>query len=151
MSGPEALSACRATVDAALRELVGDRLAADPDGGTFGFREGSAWVTVTVRPGSDGPLITTRSWLVDGAEPTQELLHHLLVEASRPPLGAFGLDARGVVFVEHVMPGEGATPVQVRTIARAIAAFADRSDDELVARYGGIRMTDPRPTSTGGT
>lgn len=145
------LEACVALVEAALRELVGDRLAADAAAGAFGFREGSAWLTVSVRAADSGPVIATRSWLVEGAEPTPELLHHLLVEADRPPFGAFGMDAREVVFVEHVMPGDGASGAQVGAVVRALAAFADRADDELVARFGGIRMTDPRPTAAGGT
>jgi hypothetical protein len=152
MTTSAALERCRSLVEAALRELVGERLVADAAAGVFGFREGSAWLTVTVRPAPDGePQIATRSWLVDGAEPTQELLHHLLLEADRPPFGAFGIDAREVVFLEHVLPGTGADPAQVRTVVAALAAFADRADDELVARFGGIRMTDPRPTGAGGT
>jgi len=150
MSG--SVEACRSMVEAALRDLVGDRLLADAGTGVFGFREGSAWVTVAVQaPDGGEPVIATRSWLVEGAEPTPELLHHLLVDAARPPFGAFGMDAREVVFVEHVMPGDGAGAAQVQAVARALAAFADRADDELVARFGGIRMTDPRPTATGGT
>jgi len=147
-----AFEACRARVAEGLRALYGDRVVVDERGPSYGVRVGSVWVNVWVRADESGaPTVTTRAWLVEGAELTAELLHHLLVDANRPPFGAFGLDSRDVVFVEHALPGEGATAAQIRASVASVAAFADRTDDAIVARFGGIRMTDKRPDGAGGS
>jgi hypothetical protein len=140
--------ACRELVAGHLRSIFGERLVVDERSGSFGIREGSAWVTVRVDGGSDdAPLVVTRAFLVSGAEPSQEFLHFLLAEDGRPPVGAYGLDARDDVFLEHAVPGDGITAAQVRASVQGIAEAADRADDAIVARFGGIRMTDPRPKS----
>jgi hypothetical protein len=147
-----ALERGRVTVAEALRELYGDAVAVDAERGAFGFRAGSAWVNVWVRPGDAGmPTVTIRAWLVEGTELSPEFLRHLLGDDQRPPFGSFGLDERDVVFVEERLPGDGITTSQLRTAVATLAEFADRADDAIVARFGGIRMTDRRPSGAGGT
>ena len=142
---------CQARVAAALSTLFGDAVVSDTGTGVFGVRVGSAWVNVAVRAGSGGePVVTTRAWLVGGTDLTPEFLYHLAAERNRPPFGALGLDDRDAVFVEHSMPGEGISEAQVRSVVKAVADYADQTDDEIVARFGGIRMTDKRPAGAEG-
>ena len=137
--------ACYERVAGFLRELYGERLLVDTTAPSFGLRSGSAWINVWVRPGpSTGPVVTIRAWLVTGTDPTPDFLHHLLSEPARPVFGAYGLDASGDVYLEHSLLGEGVTLDQVRASVESVAAEADRADDRIVARFGGIRMTDQR-------
>jgi len=137
--------ACYDQVAEYLRQLYGERLVVDGMSPAFGVREGSAWINVWVRSTSGGtPVVITRAWLVSGTDLTADFLHHLLTEGGRPALGAFGLDGADDVYLEHSLPGEGITLEQMRASVTTIAAEADRADDAIVARFGGIRMTDKR-------
>ena len=137
--------ACYERVAGLLRELYGEGLMVDATTPSFGVRVGSAWVNVWVRPGAaGGPVVITRAWLVTGTDLTPDFLHHLLSEAAKPAFAAYGLDAGDDVYLEHSLPGEGVTLPQVRASVEAVAAEADRADDMIVARFGGIRMTDKR-------
>lgn len=136
---------CYEQVGAFLRQVYGERLVSDAGQPAYGLREGSAWVNIRVGVDPGGaPVVAIRAWLVSGTDLTPEFLYHLVAEASRPPVGAYGLDAQGDLFLEHVLPGEGLTLAQLRQSVDGIAGEADRADDAIVARFGGIRMTDKR-------
>lgn len=140
-----ALRTCHEKVESMLRGLYGARLLVDEATPAFGLRQGSVFVNIAVRSGAnDAPVVVTRAWLVTGTEPTQEFLHHLLSDAGRPPLGAYGLDANDDVYLEHAVSGEDITLAGLRASVESVASEGDRADDVIVARFGGIRMTDKR-------
>jgi hypothetical protein len=137
--------ACYERVAGYLREIYGERLVVDGASPAFGVREGSAWVNVSIRaPRDGGPVVVTRAWVVGGTDLTPAFLHSLLAESGRPELGAYGLDGDDDVYLEHALPGQDVTLEQVRASVTAVALEADRADDAIVARFGGIRMTDKR-------
>jgi hypothetical protein len=126
-----------------VSELFGEMASVRDDRPTFGLQFGSAWVQTWVSAwGDDDATITTRAWLTTGTELTVDVARFLLTANDDMRLGAFGIDKDGDTFFEHTILGSTVTKVELKTSIRAVATTADEYDDEIVSRFGGIRMAD---------
>lgn len=131
-----------------FRELFGDYVTIAEDRPTFWVLIGSAWTQTTVYPwGEEDATITSRAWLVTGAELTPELLKYLLRENADMRFGAFGIDADDDILYEHTIVGSTCDKDELRASVQAVAFTADRYDDEIVKRFGGTRMIDRQQSS----
>lgn len=109
-----------------------------PDGG-YAVDAGSVRVFVSIRVG-DGGAVLVRVFSITNVdvELDGELPAFLLSLNFTMALGRFSLDAQHrAVWCDHVLTAEELDDVTLgRTIA-AVAATADRFDDEIKARFGG--------------
>ena len=126
-----------------MKELFGEMVSTRDDRPTFGVRMGSAWVQTWVSAwGDDDATITTRAWLTTGTELTVDLARYLLNANDEMRFGAFGIDKDGDTFFEHTILGSTATKAELKASLLAVAGTSDDYDDEIVSRFGGIRMAD---------
>jgi hypothetical protein len=126
-----------------MKELFGEMVSTYEDRPTFGVRFGSAWVQTWVSPWrDDDATITTRAWLTTGTEVTADLGRFLLKANADMRFGAFGIDKDGDSFFEHTILGSTVTKAELRASILAVASTADEYDDEIVSRFGGVRMAD---------
>jgi hypothetical protein len=129
-----------------VAELFGEMASARDDRPTFGIQFGSAWVQTWVSAwGDDDATITTRAWLTTGTELTVDLAKYLLNANDDMRFGAFGIDKDGDTFFEHTILGSTVAKEELKVSIRAVAGTSDEYDDEIVSRFGGIRMAD-RPS-----
>ncbi len=56
-------------------------------------------------------------------------------------------DTVGTIYLEHVLLGEYLDAEELLSALTALALAADRIDDDLQAKYGGERWTDPPGTT----
>ena len=126
-----------------MKELFGEMAQAREDRPTFGIRAGSAWVQTWVSAwGDDDATLTTRAWLTTGTELTVDLARYLLNLNDEARFGAFGIDKDGDTFFEHTILGSTVSKEELKASIMAVASTADEHDDEIVSRFGGIRMAD---------
>jgi hypothetical protein len=97
----EAQRECYDTVAPWITELFSGSVLRNPEKPLLGIVQGSAFAQVGVFPwGDDDAIITTRAYVVTGAELTPELMQFLLQENGGMHFGAFGLDDdRDIFFV----------------------------------------------------
>jgi hypothetical protein len=128
-----------------LQELFGAFLVKREDAPVFGIIIGSALAQVGVAAwGEDDATITTRAYVVTGAEVTPDLMHYLLRENDRMRFGAFGLDHENDIFFEHTIVGKTANKEEIKSSVLAVVLTADEADDKIIARWGGLRALDRR-------
>ncbi|MEW6283917.1 MAG: YbjN domain-containing protein [Candidatus Eremiobacterota bacterium] len=126
-----------------MKELFGHFAGQRDDAPAFGIWVGSALAQTMVYPWRDNEaVISTRAYVVTGAELTQELMHYLLRENDRMSFGAFGVDEDGDVFFEHTILGSTCDPPELKSSVLSVVLVADEYDDEIVARWGGQRAID---------
>jgi hypothetical protein len=131
------------TVLPLVKELFGEMVAVREDTPTFGVRSGSAWVQTWVSAwGDDDATVTTRAWLTTGTELTVDFARFLLNANDQMRFGAFGIDKDGDTFFEHTILGSTATKAELKASILAVAGTSDDADDDIVARFGGVRMAD---------
>lgn len=140
----DAQRSCHERIAPLMRELFGPAVVVDDSTPSFGMRVGSAWVTTRITASGNDATIETRSWLVTGAELSADLLRFLLLANGEQRLGAFGIGADDDIFFAHAIDGSECSGQALRASILAVADAADRYDDLIVARFGGIRMTDRR-------
>lgn len=129
-----------------MRDLFGDYVTVAEDRPVFWVLIGSAWTSTTVYPWGDNyATITSRAWLVTGAELNADLLKYLLRENADMRFGAFGIDADGDILFEHTVVGSTCDKAELRSSVQAVAFTSDKYDDEIVRRFGGTRMIDRQP------
>jgi T3SS (YopN, CesT) and YbjN peptide-binding chaperone 1 len=126
-----------------VKELFGGSVLRKPDAPVLGVMQGSAFAQVGVFPwGADDAMITTRSYVVSGAELTSELLLFLLHENAGMRFGAFGVDDDGDIMFEHSIVGSTCDQKELESSVIAVARTADAYDDQIVDRWGGERALD---------
>uniref|UniRef100_A0A7C4GG03 YbjN domain-containing protein n=1 Tax=candidate division WOR-3 bacterium TaxID=2052148 RepID=A0A7C4GG03_UNCW3 len=126
-----------------MRELFGQFATAHESAPVFGVVFGSTIAHVAVFPwGDDDATITTRAWVVTGTELTPDFMKFLLLQNDKMRFGAFLVDSDGDVFFEHTIVGSTCDKEELKASVLAVAATADRYDDEIVQRWGGQRMLD---------
>ena len=101
---------------------------------------GSARVIVDVEVfDEDQSVVHVRARCVTGATRSPELYH---VATNRADLGHFRVvdEDDGTVAIEfsHCLIGEFLNPAELRLTVVAVAFTADRFDDDLAARFGGV-------------
>lgn len=127
-----------------LKAAFGEMLVtAIPDAPVFVFHPGDTLAEIVVAPwGDDDATITVRSWVVQDVEVTRDLMHYLLRENDRFRFGGFGLDSEDDVFFEHTIVGSTCDPEELRASVIAVSGTSDRYDDEIIARFGGVKSIE---------
>lgn len=134
--------ACHRRVQGYLEEMFEGRTWASPDSPYFVLREGSALATVSVSPWREGTVVRAWSVVVTDIRPTPELYEYLLRLNADQQFGAFALDPDNDIVLSHTIIGDTLDPGELRATVEAIAKGADDHDDEIVARFGGMRAQD---------
>lgn len=139
----QAQRACYEQVAPWVTELFGGSLLRKPDRPVLGVLQGSAFAQIGVFPwGDNDAIITTRSYVVSGAELTPELMRFLLYENGGMRFGAFGVDDEGDIIFEHSIVGSTCDRRELETSVTAVILAADDYDDKIVERWGGQRALD---------
>lgn len=132
----ELLDATRVRVREYLNEIYPDFV--EFDDGRFTVQEGSATISVTVRPWHEGDsAVELTSQLVTGGTITQEVMRWLLEKNVELHFGALGLLFDDTVVYSHTLPGCDLSRKEFEATIRTVAAIADHYDDELRAMTGG--------------
>ncbi len=114
---------------------------------SFAMRRGSAFVRIRAVPFADGrTAVCVSACVVSKASFSEELMVQLLSQNVDNTFGAFGAKIRedGLVdiYLRHDIIADTLDEGELENSVDIIADAADRFDDELVARYGGLRMKD---------
>ncbi len=126
-----------------VKEIFGGSVLRKPDKPILGVMHGSAFAQIGVFPwGDDDAIITTRAYVVTGAELSQDLLRFLLKENAGMHFGAFGIDDEGDIIFEHSIVGSTCDQRELEASVIAVARTADDYDDRIVERWGGERALD---------
>ena len=106
--------------------------------GSFTMQEGSATVSITVRPWHEGDsAVEFTSHLVSGANITPELMRFLLTKNVELHFGALGLLFDDTIVYSHTLPGCDLSRKEFEATVRTVATIADHYDDEIVGMSGG--------------
>lgn len=123
-----------------LKEALGETF--DPVAGTPAYRglSGSAIVAAIVYPwGDDDAVVNVRSCCVmDLDELPPDLLEYLLRENFKFRFGGFSIDNDGDINFEHTIVGSTLDKNELVASIRAVSVTADKYDDEIVRRWGGM-------------
>lgn len=139
----EAHEACYRKVAGMMREIFGEMAMARDDVPAFGVSMNSALAQIAVTPwGKDDACISTRAWVVTGAEMTPDLMQFLLRANNGVRFGAFGTDDEDDIFFEHAIVGSSCDKNELKASVLAVMFTADEYDDQITARWGGQRALD---------
>ena len=126
-----------------MREMFGDFAGQRQEIPEFGVLVGSAFAQTAIYPfGEEESVISTRAYVVTGADLTADLMHFLLRENDRMTFGAFGIDEEGDIFFEHSILGSTCDPEELRSSVSSVVLIADEYDDLIVEKWGGQRAID---------
>ena len=126
-----------------MKEIFGEFAYEREDSPSFGIMVGSAYTQVGVFPyRKDDATITARSYVVTGAELTNDLMLYLLSENDKMRFGAFGVDAEKDIFFEHTILGSTCDREELKASVMAVVMTADDYDDQIVAKWGGQTARD---------
>ncbi len=108
------------------------------DDGSFTVSEGSAIISIIVRPWHGGDVaVEFTSHLVSGPNLTQEALRWLLQKNVEIHFGAFGLLFDDTIVYSQTLPGSDLSRAEFEATVLTVARIADHYDDEIVAMVGG--------------
>jgi hypothetical protein len=140
----EAQKACYEKVLPWIKEIFGElAVQIRDDAPAVAVQHGSAFIQTAVYPwGDNDAVVQTRSYVVTGAEPTQDLMQYLLHENDSMRFGAFGLDKDNDIFFEYAIVGSTVDREELKAATVAVALTADDYDDKIVERFGGQRALD---------
>ena len=130
-----------------VRYVLTDKLGSvevDRDG-DFSFPFESTRVFISVRPFGAGAVIAIDAPVVFGAEPGPDLYEWVATHANDYVIGHLGCELQeegALVLVSHRLFGQFLNPEELLAAVAAVAATADKLDDELKARFGGERFAD---------
>jgi len=104
----------------------------------FTLQEGSATISVTVRPWHEGDsAVECTSQLVTGATVTPELMKWMLQKNVELHFGALGLLFDDTIVYSQTVPGCDLSRKEFEATIRTVAAIADHYDNEIIAMAGG--------------
>lgn len=119
-----------------LQEILPDFV--EFEDGTFTVQEGSATVSITVRPWHEGDsAVEFTSHLVSGANITPELMRWMLTKNVELHFGALGLLFDDTIVYSHTLPGCDLSRKEFEATIRTVATIADHYDTEIVGIAGG--------------
>ena len=119
-----------------LDELV-DELFDDAEHCDFYLKYGSTVLEISIDPyEDDDAVIEVLAFVVQGVEPSFELMRELLRLNSEVPLGAFSLVGKDSFF-SHSCLGRRMSPEQFIASLESVATISDEYDEKLVDQYGG--------------
>jgi hypothetical protein len=111
--------------------------------GAFTLQEGSATVSIMVRPWHEGDsAVEFTSQLVTGASVDARLMKWMLQKNVELHFGALGLLFDDTVVYSQTLPGCDLSREEFEATVRTVAAIADHYDDEIVAMAGGKTGSD---------
>lgn len=140
-----AQQSCYEKVSRWLKEMFGEMAMASPESRSFMVPLGTSAAFVIVFDwGDDDAVVCVRATVVRKVEITPELMSFLLHENNNMRFGAFGLDSDNDIFFEHSIVGSTCDKEELRASVLAVASTADKYDDKIVSRWGGLRMADGR-------
>jgi hypothetical protein len=138
-----AQQACYEKVLPWMKEIFGDFATPREDMPIITVYVGSAIAQVGVFSwGENDATVTSRAYVVTGADLTQDLMKYLLNETADMRFGGFGLDNDGDILFQHAIVGSRADKEELRASVMAVIITADEYDDKIVARWGGQRALD---------
>ena len=141
-----AVQKCYERITPLVKEIFGEFAEPHPDYPAFTIAVGSAYVTVRVNPwGDDDATIQTAAYVVSGAEMTPELMRYLLTQNADLRFGAFGVDSDGDIILHHSIACAACDKDDLKASAMGLVHYADRVDDEIIAKFGGQRASDRVP------
>jgi len=110
--------------------------------GAFTLQEGSATISITVRPWHEADsAVECSSQLVSGATITPEVMSWLLQKNVELHFGAFGILFDGTIVYSQTVPGCDLSRRAFEATVRTVAAIADHYDDEIIEIAGGKTST----------
>ena len=130
-----------------MQELFGERVKSYDDGRGYRLHFGSAAVDVLVSAWGDSESIivariVARATVVRGALMTPELMKYLLNKNSEIRFAAFSVDKDGDIEARHAIVGSTCQKEELKASVQQVMLVADLCDDEIVARWGGLRALD---------
>ena len=126
-----------------VKEIFGTFVVAREDTPAFVITVGTAMSQVGVFPwGDDDATLTTRSYVVTGAELVPDLMEFLLHENDRMRFGAFGIDDDKDIFFEHTIVGSTCDKEELKASILAVILTADQYDEKITSRWGGQSAKD---------
>ncbi len=122
------------------------RMSPPGQGRAWSLMRGSAAVAVFLRPardGEDAPRLRIVSPIIKVEEGVRPELYKTLLELNASGLGgmAFGLHQDRVVVVAERRTRD-LEPTEVSHLIERVGVVADHYDDQLIARYGGVKVSD---------
>jgi hypothetical protein len=126
-----------------MKEIFGEMVRVHQEKPWFYVYEGSAFCTTNVYAiGEDDAVINTRSYVVTQIELVPELLKFLLLENDSMRFGSFGIDKDNDIFFEHAILGSTCDKEELKASVLAVVRTADKYDDTITQRWGGLRFAD---------
>jgi hypothetical protein len=130
-------------VNGYLHDVFGEMVKVLPDSPHFLLQTGSALSHIVILPwGDDDAVVSVRAYVAYGSDLRPDLLKFLLEQNDRMRFGAFGIDSDGDIFFEHTIAGSTCDKEEVRASTIAVTQTADRYDDKIIERWGGMREID---------
>ena len=119
-----------------LDELVDEHFD-DAEHCDFYLKYGSTVLEISIDPyQEDDAVIEVLAFVVQGVEPTFELMRELLRLNSQLPIGGFSMVGRDIFF-SHSFLGRRMRPEQFIASLESVASISDEYDEKLVEQYGG--------------
>ncbi len=147
MEQDDMIEAVREKVRCYLQECYPDFV--EFDNSSFTLQEGSATVSVTVRPWHETEIaVEFSSHLVSGATITPDVMKWLLEKNVELHFGGFGLLFDSTIVYSQTLPGCDLSRDEFELTARTVATIADHYDDELVTMAGGALSSAGTPDLT---
>jgi hypothetical protein len=124
-------------------QVFGEMTREIPDRPLFVLQTGTTLTHIAVAPwGDDDAVVMVRAYVVHGADLDPELLKFLLLQNASMRFGAFGVDEDGDIFFEHSIVGSTCDKAELKASVLAVGHTADRYDEQIVQRWGGMRVAD---------
>jgi len=124
-----------------LDELVDEHFD-DAEHCDFYLKYGSTVLEISIDPyQEDDAVIEVLAFVVQGVEPTFELMRELLRLNSQLPIGAFSMVGRDIFF-SHSFLGRRMRAEQFIASLDSVASISDEYDEKLVEQYGGETALD---------
>lgn len=118
----------------------------------FYLKYGSTVLEISIEPyDEDDAVIEILAFVVQGVEPSPELMQELLILNSELLIGAFSM-VGGDIFFSHSFLGRRLRPEQLIASLDSVASISDEYDEQIVSKYGGEtaieRLRSNRKVST---
>lgn len=130
-------------VNGFLTEIFGEMIK-KPDGHpVFLLMHGTALTQIVILPWSDDDAVMmVRAYVNYGADLAPDLLKFLLRKNAEARFGAFRIDSDGDICFEYSIPGMTCVKEEVKAAVLAVASTADKYDEIIMERWGGMRDED---------
>lgn len=126
-----------------LRELFGEGARPRDEAPAFLVTVGSAVAQVTISPWqNEEAVVHVRAGVVEDVDVTHDLALFLLERNGEMRIGAFAIDPGGSVFLEYTLLGAGSDKAGLRAAVQAVVSTAEKSDDIIVSRWGGVKALE---------